>query len=300
MSLEHIPVALLLAVSMAVGLGGGIVKNYFCIKISNGPGDRQAYNGVTSLAAAVILLLWGGISSVSMFTLILGTAFGIITALQQITSLQAMERGPWAYTSVIISLSALIPSLSGTLFWNEHIVWPQIAGLALMAGCLVLSVDNKRDQKKASLLWLFYCMISFFCTGLIGVMQKWHQNSGSKSELNAFLVVAFLVSFVYSVVAWRFQHRRNRDNKGRAFGSWLPVVLMIGGGFSAAVINKLNLFLSGVMESAVFFPIVNGGGLVLTTAAAVVFFRERLTLKQWIGLFLGILSVVFVCNPFNK
>ena len=131
-------------------------------------------------------------------------------------------------------------------------------------------------------------------------MQKWHQNSGSKSELNAFLVVAFLVSFVYSLVAWRFQHRRNRDNNGRAFGSWFPVVLMIGGGFSAAVINKLNLFLSGVMESAVFFPIVNGGGLVLTTAAAVVFFRERLTLKQWIGLFLGILSVVFVCNPFNK
>lgn len=68
MSLEQLPVALLLAVSMAVGLGGGIIKNYFCINISNGSADRQAYNGVTSLAAAIVLLVWGGISSVSVFT----------------------------------------------------------------------------------------------------------------------------------------------------------------------------------------------------------------------------------------
>lgn len=298
MKLEQIPVALLLAVSMAVALGGGIIKNYFCIKISNGSADRHAYNGITSLAAAVILLLWGGISSVSLFTLLLGIAFGVMTALQQISNLKAIEQGPWAYTTVIISLSTLIPALSGTLFWNERIAWPQIVGMGLMVGCLVLSVNYKPNQKKASFRWLFYCLIAFVCTGMIGVMQKWHQNSDAKSELNAFLVIAFLVSFVYSAVSWGVLHHRNEGNNGRAFGSWLPVFLLLGGGACAAVNNKLNLYLSGVMDSAVFFPIVNGGGLVLTTAAALLFFRERLTLKQWIGLSLGILSVIFLCNPF--
>ena len=210
-----------------------------------------------------------------------------------------MEKGPWAYTSVIISLSAMIPALSGTLFWNERIVWPQIVGMVLMVGCLVLSVDNKPDQKKASFRWLSYCLIAFVCTGMIGVMQKWHQNSDAKAELNAFLVIAFLVSFVYSAVSWGVLHRRSGENIGRTFGSWLPVILLLGGGVCAAVNNKLNLYLSGVMESAVFFPVVNGGGLVLTTAAAVLFFRERLTRRQWIGLSLGILSVIFVCNPFG-
>ena len=55
---------------------------------------------------------------------------------------------------------------------------------------------------------------------------------------------------------------------------------------------------SGVMDTAVFFPIVNGGGLVLTAALAMIVFRERLTRRQWIGMLLGILSVILVCDPF--
>ncbi|MEA4888365.1 MAG: EamA family transporter [Clostridiaceae bacterium] len=299
MSLDRIPVVLLLAASMAVALSGGIIKNYFCNRISGGSDDRQVYNGATSLSAAVILLLWGGISSVSSFTVVLGIAFGIVTALQQISCLKAMERGSWAYTSVIISLSTLIPALSGMLFWNERISWPQIAGLAMMAGCLILSADYRADRKKLSFQWLFYCFITFVCTGLVGVMQKWHQNSDSKSELNAFLIVAFFISFIYSAVSYALPRRRNSKKNGQSSGSWPTVVLLIGGGVCMAVNNKLNLFLSGVMESAVFFPIVNGGGLVLTTVAAVILFRERLTLKQWIGLSFGVASVVFFCNPFH-
>jgi drug/metabolite transporter (DMT)-like permease len=49
------------------------------------------------------------------------------------------------------------------------------------------------------------------------------------------------------------------------------------------------------MDSAVFFPLVNGGHLVLTTLSAVVFFREKLTVKQWIGVGVGILSVLCLC-----
>ena len=78
----------------------------------------------------------------------------------------------------------------------------------------------------------------------------------------------------------------------------LFVVVMVLSGICIAVNHKLNLYLSGAMDSAVFFPIVNGGGLVLTTLSAVLFFKERLSKKQWLGIFCGIASVVFLCNPF--
>ena len=74
--------------------------------------------------------------------------------------------------------------------------------------------------------------------------------------------------------------------------------IMLVNGICVAINNKFNLYLSGVMDSAVFFPIVNGGGLVLTTLAAVLLFREKLSKKQWVGIVLGITSVVFLCNPF--
>ena len=52
------------------------------------------------------------------------------------------------------------------------------------------------------------------------------------------------------------------------------------------------------MDSAVFFPVVNGGGLVLTTLAAVLIFKERLSVRRSLGVAFGIVSVIFLCNPF--
>ena len=74
--------------------------------------------------------------------------------------------------------------------------------------------------------------------------------------------------------------------------------LLVVAGIAIAFNNKLNLILSGIMDSAVFFPLVNGGGLVLTTVGGVIFFKEKLTVLQWIGVVVGIASVVLLCNPF--
>ena len=84
--------------------------------------------------------------------------------------------------------------------------------------------------------------------------------------------------------------------KGRT--AWRLLAIMLASGVCVAANNKYNLYLSGVMDSAVFFPIINGGGLILTTLAAVVMFGERLSKKQWIGIALGIASVIFLCDPF--
>jgi len=158
--------------------------------------------------------------------------------------------------------------------------------------------------------------VAFLATGGIGVMQKVHQSSVHKGELNAFLIIAFAVSALLSLIvapcisrldkkatAPTSESDENASQRG-AFDKWLCknglflLTLMLISGATVAVNNKFNLYLSGVMDSSVFFPIVNGGGLVLTTLAAVVLFREKLTKKQWLGIAVGILAVLLLCNPF--
>jgi drug/metabolite transporter (DMT)-like permease len=78
---------------------------------------------------------------------------------------------------------------------------------------------------------------------------------------------------------------------------WLIIGIMVACGICVAANHKLNLGLSGKIPSAVFFPIVNGGNLVLTTLSALIIFRERLTKRQWIGVIFGIASVLFLCMP---
>ena len=42
------------------------------------------------------------------------------------------------------------------------------------------------------------------------------------------------------------------------------------------------------------FPIVNGGGLILTTVVAALFFKEKLTAKSVAGLVLGVIAIIAI------
>ena len=289
---------ILLIISVTACLIGGIVKKQYTNKYSDSPVARHFYNMVCSVVAALVLFAWGADLRVSPFTLILAVAFGIITALQQIFNLKAMETGPWSYTSVISSFSTLIPALSGMLFWNENISIMQIFGVILMLASILLSTEFKDGGAKKSIRWMLYCGMTFLTTGFIGVMQKWHQSTEYKEELGGFLVIAFAVSFLYSAVNVVFEKAKGRERAEAkvASVSVIPVVIMLVAGICAAVNNKLNLRLSGELPSVVFFPVVNGGNLVLTTLLAVLLFKERLTKKQWTGLVIGMISVLLLCN----
>lgn len=289
----------LLTVSLAGSLTGSVVKKYLSDKYRNGNFERYLFSAVTSAVATAGLAVFAQSLKASPFTLILGVVFGLTTAVQFVFNMMAIETGPYSYTTVLGSLSMIIPALSGAALWDERISAVQICGIALMAVCFVLSANFKGEEKKATLKWLFYCLISFFCTGAIGVMQKWHQNTRFKDELDAFLVIAFAFSFVFSIITALICRKRGAESEGKKLTSPLPLALMAVAGAGIALCNKLNLYLSGAMDSAVFFPVFNGSILILVTLVAVVFFKERLTVKQWIGMAVGAAAVILLCDPFK-
>lgn len=302
MGILGLPVALLLALSMAVALIGGIGRNYYCKLLVR---DRRGYhllNGTTGAVCA--LLLWAmdgfGRLTAAPFTLWLGVVFGLVSMTQGLANSAALRVGPWSYTQVLVSLATIIPALSGALFWGERIGLLQLVGMVLLVACFVLSVDSRHtaDSRRASLRWLALCAVAFLCTGAIGVMQKVHQTSAYKQELSGFLIVAFLVAAVVSAALCCLPAppAAAADGSRRGGVSRLGVAaLFLVIGASTAFINQVNLYLSGVMPSAVFFPLVNGGGLVLSTLASITLFRERLSRRQWLGLALGTLAVLLLC-----
>ncbi len=295
-----IPIILIL--SLATALGGNIAKKHYTNKATAGLSGGFIFNTVGCVTASLTLLFWGGFDTPSLFTFLLGLLFGAITAFQGITNIAALHVGPMSYTTVIISFSTLISALSGVLFFNEGLGLSQIFGIILMLISFVLAAKSDDKGKKATLKWFALCLACFVATGGIGIMQKIHQNSAYRNELNEFLVITFLSSAIICAVFAALLKQRESlpadkaDKKDARLWPMLSVLLV--NGICVAVNNKFNLYLSGVMDSAVFFPIVNGGGLVLTTLAAVVLFREKLSKKQWIGVIFGIASVIFLCNPF--
>lgn len=305
MAKENMNIVFTVCCTLTAAFVGSIVKKYYISKNTENRFSNFIFNAIGSLVAAVMLLILDGISVPSLFTTLLGLAFGLITALQGITNIAALHCGPMSYTSVIISFSTLLSALSGIMFFGESIGWSQIVGIVLMLVSFTLATKKQDVAKNTNLKWLILCLLAFFATGGIGIIQKVHQSTIYKTESTEFLIIAFASSAIICGVFALFmkksdkqsateKDKMNYDKKGILI--WF--IIMIISGLCVAINNKLNLYLSGVMDSAVFFPIVNGGGLILTTIAAVVLFKEKLTKRQWIGLLLGITSVVLLCNPF--
>ena len=290
----------MLALSMSMSLFGSIGRKLFAQNTTGSTAGIFWLSSICSAMSALVLVLMAGFLKASLFTWLLGIAFGIVNMLQTVTQMKALECGPMSYTRVMLYCSTVISAVSGALFWHEQIQIAHVIGIVLMLVSFVLAVKKQPGEKAVSLRWLLLSLGAFTATGGIGVMQKLHQSTQYKDELNEFLVIAFgtatLLSVLYLLVlAGKKQLQPARQPvKVR----WLLLAIMVLSGVSGALCNQWNLYLSGVMDSAVFFPLVPGGGLVLTTLAAVVIFREKLSKQQWLGVFFGIVSVIFLCNPF--
>lgn len=288
----------LLSISMLVCLFGSLIMKHLTNSFRLDNRCRFFINIILFVGCDITFLFMADINSISLFTVLLGLVFGFVTSMQRWVYLLALETGPLSYTSVITYLSTIIPAMSGVLFWNETLSKGKIIGMILIILCMLLSVETKESSSIKDKKWYLYCGLSFIAVGLIGVLQKIHQMSVYKDELDAFLIVAFFLASVLSLVMFLFSKRKGDEEnllKSSGLLSALPILLLVAASIFMALNNKFNLFLSGVMESAVFFPIVNGGGIVLALLSSIIIFKERITKKQWLGIALGTAAIIILC-----
>ena len=256
------------------------------------------YQNIFCFLSILLIYLFSGTKfSFSVFSVLLGAALAVANILSLEGVLQAQACGSFTYTSVIVALSAIIPSMSGPVLFGEKVTVSQFAGIGLMIICIILSPGNDGGERRAvNLKWLLFCTVAFVFSGAVGVVQKIHQNNAAhKAEMPALLLTCFFVSFALSGI--RLITERGRMKKsGESLNKLTLAVLLFPAvsGLCFAFPHTINLFLSGRLASVVFFPTINLCPMLLTMLYAVFGFKERLTAKQWAGIAVGILSTVFV------
>ena len=67
-------------------------------------------------------------------------------------------------------------------------------------------------------------------------------------------------------------------------------------GVCIGIVNKLNLYLSGKMPSIIFFPLVNGGLILLSAIVSIIFFKERMQKIQYISILVGVVAIALISN----
>ena len=198
--------------------------------------------------------------------------------------------------------------------------------------------ESDKKQKLTG-KWAVYAGAFFFFSALTGIIFRFHQAADAvhTDEMMIFasaVVIAFLG--ILSAGSFLFKRRRRmnaedcrggdanardggdanardggdanaRDGGDANARDGIPVrrrtlalcALTAACGVAGCVYNRLNIYLSGAMANAVFFPLFNGGNIILSSLAGRIFFREKLSGLQIVGIVCGMFAVILVSDCFG-
>jgi len=216
----------------------------------------------------------------------------------QIFTMKAVELGSVAISSLFIYGNFIIPTIWGAIYYNEPVHYLQIIGIALMIISFVLGAE-KEDGKKFNLKWLIYTLLAMLSSGMIGIVQKiFGKEYSSVYSLDAFLSVSFMMIVIMSLVVYlvckikgrvRKVHDSSRVNMSK---NAIILTLILGGilGYH----NKFCTYLSGALPSALYFPVLNGGAIVLVAVVSAILFKEKLNKRQLLSTAIGFISIIII------
>lgn len=249
--------------------------------------DRLNYNAWLYLICFFMFAMLCIGKAITLYSVILGLSFGIATMLSNHFKITALGKGPLHITNLIAASSMIIPALSGAVMFGEKFSIGKAIAILLLI--LFIYISLKKDKNTGfDKSWVICCVLSFIFQGIIGVIQKIHQSSSHKNELFVFLAASFLFSFIFSRIL-SFGAKEKLKFTRKEYGFALVC------GVCTFTMNYINLKLSGVIPSQIFFPLVNGSSIILTSLVSVFFFKEKLNKQQTIGLIGGIISLILIC-----
>ena len=297
-----LPIVLLMVASTVAAVTEHSLNNQFGKKIMKTNADMMRVTLISSIFAviafAAMSVFFGGLSMPSLYTVYMGLIFGLILTFHQIFLYRALATGSYAYTLMFASCGMILPTAMGAVFFHEQINIFQCIGIVCVFVMFYLTTNPEKGEK-INAKWLAFAIIVFFFSGGFGIMQRLFQEfaPGGKAQLCEFLMIAFFVLAVYSFISLLYSEKSAVGAvKAPLNIVWLAAVV----GVTTAMNHQFNLYLSGVMPSVIFFPIINGAAVAFTILVAATIFREKYTVKQYIGLAFGFSAILLLSDVMSN
>ena len=212
----------------------------------------------------------------------LGYGFGLFFS--TLFGYMALMCGSMAITSLIASYSVIIPFLFGIVFLNESVGYMRILGVVLLLVSMYL-LKYQSGNVKLSKQWGLYIGITFLCNGICSVIQKLHQMMYPSSYCNEFMVYSLCITFI---LFWIISICKKGE---RITGVKMYAVVA---GILMGIGNYLTLVLSSKVDATVLFPIISIFSMLCNVIVSKIYFKDKFSVMQLVGIFLGVFSVLLI------
>lgn len=220
-------------------------------------------------------------------TLVLGILFILVFNLMAATS----QKSGVSVASVATKMSLVIPVVFGLMVYDEKLGALKAIGILLaLAAVYFASVKEKGIKIKKNVLIL--PALVFIGSGVIDTSIKYLEETlVPKDEFPLFSAVVFgsaASSGIIFIVIRSFKKR------------FTPSISTILGGIGLGILNYFSIYylLRALqhehLNSASVFTINNVAIVMFSTLLGVLLFKERISIKNWIGIVLAVISIFLV------
>ena len=276
--------AYILLVISCIGIG---MKSVFAKKSNSYLTETHniyTYNFYAFSIAFLISLVLSlkSFGAVSVYTAVMATFYGIFLSSAQMSLTKAMNLGEVSISTLFYCCGFLVPMFVSIFVYDESVSFAQATGIILIIISFAVTVEKGR---KGTFKWFVFIMMAFLFNGGLGVIQKVYGMADYRDEQSAFMVISFLAGAVMTFLV--MPKKALLPSKG-----FLKTAL--GSGASLAVVNTININISGVLPGVIFFPAANGGGIIMSAVLALIILGEKLPKKKIWGIVIGVVAICLI------
>ena len=221
-------------------------------------------------------------------TVFLGILFIVIFNLMAITT----QRSGLSVVSVATKMSVVIPITFGLVYYNENAAALKIAGIFLALVAVYLVSVKEHDPAKPIKRNLLLPILVFLGSGIIDTSIKFLEDSFvAEQDVPLFSAMIFATAFILGISVLVFQFIK---------GSQKLELKNIIGGIALGIPNYFSIYFlvralrHPTLESSTVFTLNNVGIVMVATLIGILFFKEKLSAKNWIGIGFAILGIILI------
>lgn len=226
-------------------------------------------------------------AGVLVYSLLFATCY----AACQFGTIHALKHGPATLTALFNSLSLILTAIWGLIFWGADLTVFVALGLALVISSITLCVYSKgKEEKSISPRWLFYVTLAFVGNAGCSIVQRTQQMQYEGQHGNMLMLFATgLCAVLYLILFARSDKSDTRVMLKRSW--WVPVCA----GVCNLILNLMAILMASTdLSPSLIYPVIGVGGLSIVTVFSLLVFKEKMTVRQWLGVAVGAVAVVLL------
>lgn len=282
---------LLLTLAVVTATMQNIISKLYNVKVKNDDNSYLFCSLSTFCAMLFFIATSGGNFDFDFsfigYSLLFATSYSAAT----IGNYIALTCGPLSVTTLVIQCSLVMPTIYGIVILNERLKIFGYLGILLLILSLFLVNFKSSADGEISPKWLFWVSLGFIGNGMCSTTQKMQQLKFDGAYKNEFMIVALAIGTAV-MLFMSLKSERVPQNLLKSVSTSFKYAFFRG--ISNGALNFLVIIMTSLLPTAILFPVILAGSTVLTFVISLAFFKERLTLLQFIGYILGIISIIFI------